>query len=133
MAQVLGLYDMKKPIKIDYKELDEINKDLFDQVAKEKKPGNFVQILTNKPRSVYYIAVVSKLPEADYRSFGRAMENASYPDNQFRKMDYFVLRAQQQEGRRFRQQVIEDLKRTANYEPPGEEARKNFDDRSGGD
>jgi hypothetical protein len=147
MAQVVGLYDLKKPIKIDWKELDEINKELFDEVFKEKKPGNFVQILTNKPRSVYYIAVVSRPPLADMRDFAEAMKMAGYDDQRYQMwlqmqqhgmrrgpwLDMFVMRAQQQEARRFRQQLVDDLKHAANYDPPSEEARKNFDDRGGSD
>ena len=110
MSQILGLYDMKKPIKIDYKELDEINKELFDQVLKEKKPSSFVQILTNKPHSVYYVAVISRPPEAKMQDFGMMMGHSSLVDQRMGSLDYFVLRAQQQEGRRFWQAVIDDFK-----------------------
>jgi hypothetical protein len=52
----------KEPIKVDIGELDELNKGLFlgDLKADEKKATYQVQVLTNKPRTVYYIVTLAR-------------------------------------------------------------------------
>ncbi len=53
---------MKKPVEIGVKNLDEINQELFKNYEKKKKPDDIegvVQILTNKPRTVFYVASVT--------------------------------------------------------------------------
>lgn len=60
VAQLLALNDMKKPIKSDIADLDRLNEDLYnDAISKKVTPDRFVQILTNKPRDTYYVAVVA--------------------------------------------------------------------------
>ena len=64
----VGIFSLaKKGIKINNKALDEINKTLFDKSRSNKKdqPGEYVQILTNKPRTVFYVAVVTLPKFAD--------------------------------------------------------------------
>jgi hypothetical protein len=59
---LLSLADLKKPIEIGVKNLDEINQELFKNYEKKKKPDDIegvVQILTNKPRTVFYVACVT--------------------------------------------------------------------------
>lgn len=56
VAQILSLGNLQKPIKIDVPDIDRLNEDLFNE-AKAKKV-NPVQVLTNKPRDTYYLAVV---------------------------------------------------------------------------
>ena len=134
MKQILSLHDLKKPIKIDNKELDEINKELYDQAVKEKKPGNFVQILTNKPRSVYYVAVITRQPHAEMFLFAAmSVRNAGYPQQFFQSQDHFVQRAQQQFAKTYRENVIAHLQKTLGYSGISEEARKSFDERGGGE
>ncbi len=59
---LLGLADLKKPIEIGVKNLDEINQELFKNYEKMKKADDnerIVQILTNKPRTAFYVACVT--------------------------------------------------------------------------
>ena len=73
MEDIVRLFNLTEPIKTDNKALDDINKMLFEKTRNNKKDpnGEFVQILTNKPRTVFYVAVVTTLPFADPVRFGK--------------------------------------------------------------
>ena len=140
--QLVGLYDLDKPIKLGsdeiYKtnkelaDLDELNRDLFERVKKTDNPrGNYVQILTNKPRSVYYVAFVSAPPDAKKREFVSALTNASSFGQGPR--DRWVERIQQKDGRDYRKALVTSLKTMLHYEEVGADARKRFDDQVVGD
>jgi hypothetical protein len=78
-AQVLSLNDLQKPIETGVADLDRLNADLFQEAKNKKLPGDkFVQILTNKPRDTYYVAVVSRPWPADtLQFFGRVLPGAA--------------------------------------------------------
>jgi len=154
--QAFNLYDLKEPIKIGTKELyetnkqikdlDDINKDLFDKLKPAGK-GNFVQILTNKPRSAFYIAIVDGPPRMDRDQkveFENSLRLASRPENademRFRQInlkgilkDRFVERVQVQDATLYRQSLVESLKKTLNFTPGADNAKATFDDRAVGD
>ena len=130
MKQMLSLNGLKEPIKIDNKELDDINKELFNQVAKEKKASNFVQILTNKPRSVFYIAVITRPPHAEQFWFAQSVRSAAY---QGQTLDLFMQRAQQDFAKSYRKELVENLKKALGYSGIDDAARKSFDGERGGD
>jgi len=68
--QFLALYDLKEPIKTEIADLDKLNVDLFEEAKAKKLPGEkFVQVLANKPRDTFYIAVVQ---------FGRGVNYAEF-------------------------------------------------------
>jgi hypothetical protein len=136
MQQVLSLFDLKKPIESGNKELDEINKELY-RIAKEKQrdKDKFAQILADKPRSVFYVAVVTSAPRADPFGFEGAMMGAPY-DRLPLPRDYFVDRAQEQEAKSYRAEFIglsfnpvRGLADVHNYKLVDPEGRKGFDDR----
>lgn len=134
MKEVLSLFDMKGPISIGNKDLDDVNKELYDKVSKDKdknKPENFIQILTNKPRSIYYVALISKPPLADELEFKEAMLRAPYKIGPLR--DLFAERAQEQEAKLYRANLITWLQESHKYTAPSDDARKQFDERGVGD
>jgi hypothetical protein len=137
--QVVNLYELKKPIAINDPDLDKINRELFDNVKtkeqaqlenaktdEDKKSirrewaSKYVQVLTNKPRTVFYIAA---LPEPPLNPFGVS--------NAFEPRDFFLMRAQQEAGQRWRAGIVDNLKKVLGYTPPSDEMRKQFDERSG--
>jgi hypothetical protein len=141
VKQLLELYDLKAPIKIELglpggdpsfvKEVNDINKTLFDLVKKEnpKDPqGHFVQILVNKPHTVYYIAAVTSPPTPNPKDFqGDVLQFASEGQGQ-RFVDQFVTRAQQQLATDFHHSLIVQMRNDlGGWTPPDEETRKTFD------
>jgi hypothetical protein len=134
VQQVLSLFDLKKPIETGNKDLDEINKDLY-QVAKQKQrdKDKFAQILADKPRSIYYVAVVTSAPKAEPLPFLMAMAGASYPELRQDRLpfprDYFVDRTQEQEAKLYRAEFIRGLGEAHNFKIVDPEGRKGFDDR----
>jgi len=93
VANLLQLYNLKKPFetwndtaKTGFKELDEFNKQLFEAMAKAPKDeaGNrYVQIITNKPRSAFYVAVVTTKPFTDPVEFRAAWAGAKQYQQSF--------------------------------------------------
>ena len=138
MQQVVSLYDLKSPIKTGAKELDEINEELFKQVQKLNRPeGKYVQILTNKPRSVFYVAIIARPPGAELKAFAETLVGAPV-DKQMRffagKMippDNFVFRVQHQQARLYRQEIVNELRKTLDFKLEREDAKKDFDERGG--
>jgi hypothetical protein len=137
MADILSLYDLKQPISVGSKGLDEINKELYEKVAKAKpfRPDGFVQIIPNKPRTVYYIAAVTTVPRAEEGPFLHAMLGAPYADSPLRKQDarlrsprdYFLDRAQHVFADEYRQEYIRGLKEAHGYKLLDDKAAAEFD------
>jgi hypothetical protein len=140
MDQAVRLYNMKEPIKVDNKALDDINKTLFDKTRNKKNPeGEYVQILTNKPRSVFYVAAVTLAPRPDpirfnitMRGIYNALEDPGAGARIFPR-DHFAERIQQQDAKVYRANVIGYLHRTLGFSIEKEDAKKDFDERGGGD
>ncbi|MCI0681239.1 MAG: SurA N-terminal domain-containing protein [Gemmataceae bacterium] len=121
-AQLLGLYDLKEPIQIGYDPLDKLNKALYDEVSKEKDPrGKFVQVLTNQPRTAFYVAAVRDKPAADRKDFLQAALQAVGHDQLFD-------RGQVEAAKKLRQDLMRQLRADHRLEIVNEEARKRFDD-----
>ncbi len=155
MDQAVRLFNLKEPIKIGNTALDDINKALFDLTRTKKKnpEGEYVQILTNKPRSVFYVAVVTLPAEADKVRFGlkfgfpedrnvvmrgiyNAMEDPG-PQGRLFVRDHFAERIQQQDAKVFRANVIRYFKSEnsplGKFEIEKEDAKRDFDERGGSD
>jgi hypothetical protein len=134
MEQVLSLYDLQKPIEIGNKELDEANKELFEQVKKQKVPGKdrFVQIISNKPRSTFYVATITAAPKAESMQFLLAMFGAPFQGLRQEKTpfprDWFVDRAQEREAKIYRADYIRGLGEAHGFKVIDTEAKKTFDD-----
>jgi hypothetical protein len=87
MAKQLQTFgDPKEPLKTGYKQLDEINDELFKKF-KETKLRRYVQIFTNKPRDRFFVAVMSTDPIEDkeefYQAYKAAPATKNAPRNQF--------------------------------------------------
>lgn len=124
-AHLLSLYDLKEPIKIGYDPLDNINKALYDEISKEKDPrGKFVQILTNQPRTAFYVAAVRDAPAPSHADFMQAVLQAFGHDQ-------LADRAQVEAGKRFREDLMRHLREIHEVEPPTDDIRKSFDSDAG--
>ncbi|GEM_PF-3204695 len=120
-ANLLGLFDLKKPIETGYTELDRINKALYDEIKRDKNPkGKFVQILTNQPRNAFYVAVVRDAPEPSHLDFNETVMQAFGHDQ-------FFDRSQVDAGKKMRDDLMQQLRRAHKLDAPTEEVRKNFD------
>lgn len=70
VSQLLSLNDIQKPIKTDIPDLDRLNEDLFNEAKAKNLAGDrYVQILTNKPRDTFYVAVVQANRGANTNEF----------------------------------------------------------------
>jgi hypothetical protein len=124
-AHLLSLYDLKEPIKIDYDPLDKINKSLFDAVSKEKEPrGKYVQVLTNQPRTAFYVVVVREAPAPSHADFMQAVLQAF-------GHDHLADRAQADAAKKQREELMRQLREAHNVDPPTDEIRKSFDSDAG--
>ncbi len=130
LANLLALYEPAKAIETGMKEVDDLNKTLFNLAKKENQPaGKHVQVLVNKPRSVFYIAVVSRPPQVSREEFAGAVFNAALTKFQFQ--DALLPRAQEEHGRAFRAQLVEQFREAAGYVLYDEKARADFENDSG--
>lgn len=117
--QVLKLYELQKPLEIGYAPLDKINKALFDEMSKDKEPkGKYVQILTNQPRTVFYIAVLRGAPDVSPFGFNMAMRNIH---------DQFFDRARMDAAKKWREDLMDQLRKQHKLDPPSDQVRNSFD------
>jgi hypothetical protein len=139
VSQLLNLYEPKSAIEIKtgltggepafVKQLNDINKSLFDAIKKEKDPkGKYVQVLTNKPQTIYYVACITRPPTADPKDFQDfVLKFAS--ETPLRSVDTFVARAQELRAKEFHAALIAQLREDLGFSSTGEldETRKSFD------
>jgi hypothetical protein len=135
MKEIVSLVDLKAPIKIEssdnqdrpgVKELDEINKALFEAGKDSKR---YVQIITNKPRSVFYVATVTT-PPTPVKLFKDMMLGAT----PLTGMDpnpriLLVDRAQELEAKEYRARFVRGLRAVHGVSGEDEDSRKSFDGR----
>ena len=110
------------------------------QTGKKNDPLEFVQIFTNKPRSAFYVGVVTEAPRRNQADFVDAMKGAynllMEPDPFAPRRiprNHFAERIQQQAARQFRANVVAYLGATLGFDVVNKDARQGFDDRSGSD
>jgi hypothetical protein len=126
IKQLLALTNLQKPIQSDYKQLDDLNKELFDVTKKlpeKERSGKFVQVLTNKPHTMFWVAAVVGMPGADMRDFADAYKKAAgFP------RDAFIVLAQEDAARQYQDALLQQLRRDMGYKIRADEAaRKSFD------
>jgi hypothetical protein len=139
VSQLLNLYSLKQPVEIKtalkegesepafVKQLNDLNKVLFDKVRKEKKPdGHFVQVLTNKPQSVYYVAAMTKLPAPDLRDFQESVVKWASQNRAF--VDTFAARGQEVVARDLHARLLQQLKDELGWSPPSDQNLKLIQD-----
>jgi hypothetical protein len=129
MAQeILSLPDLKKPLETGDSKLDAINKTLFDEGVKSRR---VVQILTNKPRSIFYVACVTRLPIPSMPEFHSVLKFA-YESPVFQSrgsyVDFFFDEAYEEAGKEHRRALMEQLRRDTDSSILAEpNERKSFD------
>jgi len=129
---ILTLHDLKQPIKTGNEAIDNINKNLFNDAQKMKERpgiGKYVQILTNKPQTAYYVAAVTRAPVPDFSDFRRAYQfSVGLPDenNPSRWTDDFIDHTQAAFATEYRDDILAALKQRFNVKID-EERSKDFD------
>jgi hypothetical protein len=126
-AELLGLHDLKKPIEIGYPPLDDLNKALFKEVEsaypeaqKEKRKGKYVQILTNQPQTIFYVAYESAPPFISHFDFNRALQGAFH-------QDLFFQRSQNEAAKELQRELTRHLREVHQASMPDDDIKKNFD------
>lgn len=114
---LLSLNDLKEPIKLGIEELDKLNKKLFD----ERGENRAVQVLTNRPRTEYYLAVVVTPPTAQETAFQEALKHArGFWDGGDMLFDQF----QRQAGEEYRRGLLEQMRQNVKIEEAGNQERQ---------
>ena len=63
VQNLIALNGLKEPIKIGVADIDNINAALFQEAQKANRGSDkYVQILTNKPRDAFFVAVIDGTP-----------------------------------------------------------------------
>lgn len=113
VKQLLTLRDLQEPIKIGVTDIDNLNAALFKKATDSKLgPTRFVQVLTNKPRDTYFVAVIGFDVGHNPRDFfTRVVPGAVPGQGGFASADPFFDRAQEQLGKTHLQDLILQLRR----------------------
>jgi hypothetical protein len=122
VKNLLALHDLKAPLKVGEDKLDELNQSLFRPDPKGKVAQ--IQVLTNKPRSVYYIATVTGSVEPNmYNYFSDVLPQALGRDS---SQNMFVDQVQYEYGREFLRVLTAQLRAAAEVQV-SDAAKKQFD------
>jgi hypothetical protein len=114
-AVEIPLKDGKKDVEPVIRELNRINKDLFDPALKGDSRAKQVQILTNRPRTVFYVAAVTAEHPAEPDTFVTLWRGALEGFG-FGGGAQLLERAQEQAGRDFLAAFIKQLRKQAEVE-----------------
>lgn len=126
VKHLMTLKEPKEPVKIGVEEIDNLNKRLFEMGKKEKV---VLQVLTNRPRNVYYLAAMTHFSEASPLEFQANFRTAA--QMQMGGSELFE-RAHEAMGERFRQEMHQQLRKYYNVEIENmDEARKAFGNEEG--
>jgi hypothetical protein len=109
------------------KKVNEINANLFKMSAAKGAPQ--VQILTNRPRTIFYVAVVLKEYPPSQIEFLEMWSDAlrrPVPGTPV-YLDTIIDRAQQEAGQEFEKRFVQQLRSQAGVGEISAEARKNFE------
>ena len=123
IKQLLAVTTMEKPLQIDYKALDDPNKNLQETYKKTPEGmGKKIQILTNRPQNTFYVAAVVAPPVAKMEDFIRGYKDAS------RDLDTLIDIFQDDAAKEFRQAFLSNQRTAMEYQQDfTEEDRKSFD------
>ncbi|MBM3994766.1 MAG: hypothetical protein FJ303_11520 [Planctomycetes bacterium] len=128
VEQLISLHGLKKPIEVGTREIDDINKDLFEKAKKNNQPDGYVQILTNKPRTIFYVATITEGPTTNDAGFVRSMSGASSIAGVLQgHRDLFIERAQKAHAEQYRQAMLTSLRITHDYKLIGPELVRQID------
>lgn len=133
VANLLTMPDPKKAVEIGQSDLDNLNSNLYDVYKRtadkggKVPPQEYVQVLTNKPRNAYYVAVVTDPPIPSERkfvdSYGRSIGHGQ---------DEVVHLGFQHAAGNVREAIVKQIRRDYHVEvPAGPDDRKSFDQDSG--
>ena len=86
-------------------------------------PGQQVQILTNKPMSVFYVTLVTHPHEPSFEEFYRSYQRAVEKNR-----DLLLTQAQEQMGQQFERELIAQLREAAGFQIVSAEEQKKFDE-----
>jgi hypothetical protein len=130
VKELLALRDLKEPIAIPTNK-DDPNQKLIESVNKlnkdllaRKVAGHQVQVLTNKPMSVFYVTLPTRAHDPKFDEFYNAYKRAVDPQ----RPDWLLAQIQEQMGQQFERELIAQLRGAAGYEINDAEEAKKFDE-----
>jgi hypothetical protein len=126
VKDLLALHNLPAPLKIeDYKDLNDLNSSLFVQPKPGARPKlGQVQVLTNKPRTVYYVAMVTKVSEPEMFHYFETVLPQAVPG---KSQNMFIDQVQIDYGKNLLKTSMEQLRLQAEVFI-SDEARKAFAD-----
>ncbi len=112
VKQLLTLPDLSKPFQTGNKEIDALNLQLFEDGKKlptVEGVGKYVQVVANKPRTVFYVACVVRQGTPDFRYFAdECFRKAASPN--LDAYDPFLDRCQNEAAKQFREAFLQQLR-----------------------
>lgn len=114
VKHLLTLPDLTKPFQTNNKDLDALNQQLLEECKKlptQEGVGKYIQVVANKPRTVYYVACVVRQGAADFREFAdEIIRKASVQSQEAGFYDRFLDRTQEEESKEFRNSLLQQLR-----------------------
>lgn len=130
--QILALPKLDKALTIDNGgPIDRLNKELFEtakNAAKAKGNPNVraIQVLTNQPKTNFYVAVITQDPSADRLDFDRAYRRA--PQMRFLpSTDPLLDQAQERSGQVYREDLLLQFRKQYGVKIENEKEAQSFD------
>jgi len=134
--QLMELPTLEAPIKVGFDAIDDLNKELFEVSKKafaklkvEKKTVDtaprIVQVIPNKPRTMYYIAILTSsenLPNVSLKGFEESISIVHSG-----AIDPFLERVYQEASKQWQSDVITGLRKRRGVTIETNEASKGFD------
>lgn len=108
---LLALRDLKAPIQVGDKAIDELNRTLFEQRGK----GRVIQVLPNRPKTAFYVVVQLNEPRADREGFLEAYTLAPAAVENTRR-SLFVDTTQEELAGEFRHELLAQMRRNLEVE-----------------
>jgi hypothetical protein len=123
--QILALRDMAKPLESGDPKIDHLNQELFKQT---QETGRVVQVLTNSPKTVFYVVALVLPPQENPYRFFDAYRKAVGPTAGRLPPDFLIEQAYQEFAGDYRQALMVQLRALTKLGQPTKEASTQFPD-----
>jgi len=123
--QILALREPQGPLTSGDGKIDALNKELFEETSATGRP---LQVLTNSPKTVFYVvALVAPPQDRDFRFFDAYRKAVGMGQGQGAiPRDFLIEQAYQEMARDFHRALIGQLRELVHLRPASDEAKKQF-------
>jgi hypothetical protein len=122
--ELLALRNLKDPIKTGLADIDALNAELLKAT---KDSGRPIQVLTNQPQTVFYVAALVRPPTPSNYDFFRVYRDATGSRFSPFPSDLFVQQCQNAYAEEYLRNLTDELRRLANLTPISDQVRRQFD------